>query len=92
MMTENILIDKLNVLIMKETNVLPIPLMILIKVLLVYKNGHIQDSVKINLPASILSNIMLPMKLAEIKNNKQQLEPSNIHDIRVFLTNVFKAG
>ena len=54
--TPLILIPRLIVLMRKERVVLPIPFIILIRVVFVYKNGHIHANVTIKSPARRLVN------------------------------------
>lgn len=64
--------------------------MILISVLLVYKNGQIHARVTINSPASELPNNKSPVKLPESKNKMQHKEPSKVQDKKVFLKSIIK--
>jgi len=88
--TENILIDRFSTLIKKDMIVLPIPLIILVNVLLVYKNGHIHAKVNMNLLARELLNKKSPAKLPDSKNKMQHSDPSNVHDKSVFLKSLYK--
>ena len=59
----------------KDKVVLPIPFTMLIKVLLVYKNGHIQDRVTMYPPAMGLWNSTVPIQLPNVSSSTQQMPP-----------------
>ena len=68
----------------KVVRVFPNPLMILERVVLVYKKGQIQHNTFRYFVISELRNILVPMKLLKIKNKKQDPIPKIIQSEKVF--------
>lgn len=73
-------IPRLAELIIKDKVVLPIPFTMLIKVLLVYKNGHIQDRVTMYPPAMELWNSTVPIQLPNVSSSTQQMLPRKMQE------------
>ena len=64
----------------KVKPVFPSPLIIALRDVFVYKNGHIKLRDIINVPARELWNKMFPKNLPRVKNIIKQIKPSNIQN------------
>lgn len=64
----------------KDKVVFPIPLIMLIKVLFVYRKGHIQARVIMKSPAIELSNKKIPIHFPKASKATQQILPRKIQE------------
>ena len=82
--TPAIRMQRLKKLIIKEKVVFPKPLIMPRRTVLVYKNGQIQESVRIKLPASGLLNRKIPIHFPSIRRTPQQKHPSKMQEQVIF--------
>lgn len=82
--TPAIRMQRLKKLIIKEKVVFPKPLIMPRRTVLVYKNGQIQESVRIKLPASGLLNRKIPIHFPDISRKIQQKHPRNMQEQAIF--------
>ena len=76
---------RLKKLIKKEYVVFPRPLIVLRRTVLVYRNGQIQASVKMKLPASGLLNRKDPIQFPDIRRMIQQKHPRKMQEQVIFI-------